>query len=244
MGNDPTLSRAQAEALTREISTAIARLEDDLDRTLGLIEQAVQGGAHVALGYTTISAYLRSEFGGALDRLDATSRRPIVVRLYDIGLGVRDIGELVGTSGPTSSRDLANSAGVSSETPVTVGRDGKSYSRTVLLPTASEVSDTGRLPPATSTKDVRRRPDLPPLYRKAVQDLWRLVQKMQDYHRDDRFARNRPDLKHSAGLMKELGNALLGLADELEPDDAHEPAEGLEGGHVDKSSAACPGEHI
>lgn len=54
----PVMSRAEARSLTDEV-------KDDAERLWRKLVELYEGGAHVALGYSSWSAYFKDEFGGS-----------------------------------------------------------------------------------------------------------------------------------------------------------------------------------
>ena len=91
-----------------------------------LLEEAQAAEDHLALGYTSWTAYVAGEYHDALAGLSAAFRRPAVHALAEGGLSSRVIAEIAGVGQSTVARDLQVTHCGSPGRRV-VGRDGKSY---------------------------------------------------------------------------------------------------------------------
>ena len=103
---NPTLDEPAARRLTRNIRLRLDAITGAVEGVLPLIEQARDGGAHLALGFKSWTAYVEHEFGGQVTRLDQADRRPLVELLAGTGLPTRAIATVVGASQTTVVRDL------------------------------------------------------------------------------------------------------------------------------------------
>lgn len=106
----------EARDITAQAQTEFRSAADHFDRAWSLVEQAVQAGAHIALGYRSPGDYLATEFDGVLSGLDVASRRVAVRELATYGLSTRAIAPVVGASHMTVQRDR-ETAPVTSVTP-------------------------------------------------------------------------------------------------------------------------------
>lgn len=214
------LTRDEAEGLTNNINDRLGALADDTEAVVRLIVQARESNAHKALGYTGWDAYVRDRFQPALSRLDKADRRPVVELMSQDGMSVRAIGEVVGVSHQTVANDLrastgprSSDAGVNTLTPpsgapsgqqVTVGRDGKRYTR------------RERATPATPAKSPRY--PLPKSYREAARKLEKAAKAVARWRDDDRYPRHRADL---AGVDRDIAQwvrPLLCAVEEMSDD--------------------------
>jgi len=109
------LTEPEAARLTTKIQLRLGMIADSIDAVLPMIEEAKNGNAHQALGYSSWTAYVADKFGGVLARLTKSERLPFVELLAGQGMSTRAIASVVGVSKDTVSRDLR--AGVSDETP-------------------------------------------------------------------------------------------------------------------------------
>ncbi|MFD7075242.1 hypothetical protein ACFV9G_13630 [Nocardioides sp. NPDC059952] len=169
------MSKTEAEKITMSIKLLLGSLADVTDKVFDQIEKAEAGDAWKALDYRSWTAYVTAEFGDALRRLDRGGRFLAIVRMRELGMSTRAIGEVVGAGKSTVARELAgvpngtpgSSAGEESsspEAPVT-GKDGKTYPRRRKLqvlpsgkPDAASTEDMGRaVPPVTKRKSPVRR---------------------------------------------------------------------------------------
>lgn len=92
------MPEADARRLTTEAKTEFRSSADHFIKGWELIERAVKGGGHVALGYRSPGDYLHQEFDGVLSGLNVTDRRLAVRSMADMGLSVRAIAPVVGVS--------------------------------------------------------------------------------------------------------------------------------------------------
>lgn len=93
------LSREEAEQLTAAIVTGMSSIH-------GLIVQAYQGRAWLALGYQTWDAYCDGRLAGMRPAIERDERREMVGELRAAGLSTRAIGSALGADARTVRRDL------------------------------------------------------------------------------------------------------------------------------------------
>lgn len=141
------MNRVEAERITARIADKLDAIADNLEQVLPLIGEALTKDAWKALGYASPTAYVSERFAGALGRLSADVRRPVVQQLSQAGMSTRAIAPVVGASHMTVSNDLAGvkdftpapnpaprvqsatSAPSPAPAPTVTGMDGKTYSR-------------------------------------------------------------------------------------------------------------------
>lgn len=100
-----TIDADEARRLTDAAQHEFRSSREHFDRAWSLIEQAVEGGGHVALGYRSPGDYLHAEFDGVLAGLDVTERRVAVRTMTNWGLSTRAIAPALGVSNKTVSLD-------------------------------------------------------------------------------------------------------------------------------------------
>ena len=109
-----TIGADEARRLTTEAQNEFRSSREHFDRAWSLIEQAVEGGGHVVLGYRSPGDYLHHEFDGVLSGLDVPQRRIAVKTMSEWGLSTRAIAPVLGVNNATVHRDRA---GVADATP-------------------------------------------------------------------------------------------------------------------------------
>lgn len=100
-----TIDADEARRLTDAAQHEFRSSREHFDRAWSLIEQAVEGGGHVALGYRSPGDYLHAEFDGVLSGLDVTERRVAVRTMTDWGLSTRAIAPVIGVSHVQVTKD-------------------------------------------------------------------------------------------------------------------------------------------
>jgi len=103
---EPTLDETAARRLTERIRLRASSLAEQVDKIIGLIDEARAGRADAALGYDSWTAYVETEFADALPRLDRSQRRDVVAQLTARGMNTRAIAPVVRSSQETVARDL------------------------------------------------------------------------------------------------------------------------------------------
>ena len=197
----------EAKQVTARLKLLLGTLAENTAKVLSLIELAEHGKAWQALGYPSWTAYVRTEFSGAVAGLARAERVPITAKLAEAGMPVRAIAAVTGTSVGTVHNDTVESGvqRLNTSTPdkPVAGLDGKSYLRNGR-PTAGGMQELSDAVPPVRQKP-RRRP-LPDAYRDAVYDLDKVVRRLEKLHADDRFANNRKALaeQHPAVQLAEL----------------------------------------
>lgn len=130
-----TIPAAEARRLTTEAQNEFRSSREHFDRAWSLIEQAVTGGGHVALGYRSPGDYLHAEFDGVLSGLDITERRLAVRTMTEWGLSTRAIAPVIGTSHMSVKRDREAGVTPAGVTPVTPEPEPTFVSATEALAT-------------------------------------------------------------------------------------------------------------
>lgn len=104
-----TLAKTDAVKLDKEIRATFAAIWDNLDTLTVLIQQAIEGQVHVALGYRSTAAYLKDVLADqpALgSKKDRDRRAQVIALLRSAGMTQKDIGTTLGIDQKTVSNDL------------------------------------------------------------------------------------------------------------------------------------------
>lgn len=183
------MDKAEAERVTQRIRLLLDSIANNAEKVLDLIEQAKAADAWKPLGYDSWTDYVAAEFGEALARLNRGDRLQAVVKMRELGMSTRAIGEVVGTDHATVVRDLKKSGGADAppEQAVT-GRDGKTYPRPAMLlpsgkPDAASTEAIGKAAPAVK---VPRPVSLAKLIARIIRDLDALADRLADMDDDQR----------------------------------------------------------
>lgn len=200
------LDRPGAEKLDGRIRRLATQAGEQLVQVGRLLDAAKAGRIHEALGFKSWPAYVADALGGQL-QLSGDVRQVVVGMLSGEGMSVRAIADATGVSKSTVARDIdqvshngtpgcpsrklaerrawfaeeqsqtgeAAATNTGTPTPTTTGLDGKTY-------TKPKPAARRRAPLTEAFGDARRKLEL---------DARRLA-RLAD---DDRFARNRDDLK-------------------------------------------------
>lgn len=156
------MSAELARRLTTEARNELKSSADHFNQAWSLIEEAVKGGGHLALGYRSPGDYLHAEFDGVLSGLDVAARRVAVRSMSSWGLSTRAIAPVVGVSQSQTDRDKqvthdgsptpeTPSPGLTSPAKVT-GIDGKDYPHPE--PKAAPVTDPSTADPKAKAINV------------------------------------------------------------------------------------------
>uniref|UniRef100_A1UJQ8 Uncharacterized protein n=2 Tax=unclassified Mycobacterium TaxID=2642494 RepID=A1UJQ8_MYCSK len=182
------MDKKQATVYDKEIRRLVGKIQDDLDTLAHLINQMLEGQAHLALGFKTPQAYLQDVF-----RIDGVSRvieqrRPVVAMLTQKGLSQRAIADIVGVSVGTVVNDQAASGAqklsTSSEDRV-IGRDGKSYPATKPKP-EPEVSDDEIIDYQAAQDDFNRLTSSMFAAKRKAQDALSLALHLRGFNEDEK----------------------------------------------------------
>lgn len=175
------MTEAEARAIT-------ARIVSTLDDCWGLLIQAYQRRAWVALGYDAWDEYTRTEFGTDRIKLPASKRLEVVASMREAGMSTRAIASATGTNRETirqtvsgdnflSPGDGVVDAEIVEESKPIVGTDGKTYNQK----------------PAPSRP---KRHPLSDLAQTAGWDFRKATERLLALSEDDRFNANRPVIEN------------------------------------------------
>ncbi len=120
-----TLDTAAATRLDKRIRLMASTVRDNLTKIAALVEEAKAGEIHVALGFSSWTAYLADALGGQIE-LSTESRRSVVELLAGEGMSNRAIATAVGVTEGTVRNDKVRND--YAPEPVT-GLDGRTYKK-------------------------------------------------------------------------------------------------------------------
>jgi hypothetical protein len=231
------LDHGAAERLDKRIRLMADSIRDNLTKIAALIEEAKTGQIHLALGFSSWTAYLAEALGGRLE-LDTDSRREVVALMSDEGMSNRAIAQAVGVTEITVRRDKEQvrhdvapaerpeiKAEVSERDSIDElvdwqltlpkGRRKSGAQRRAGRPVTGLDGKTYTPPAEPSTP--RRRP-LPDLFPKPVDNLRRVTTQIEKLCDDDRFGRNADSLSRYVGEITRARDALNRILWKLDPD--------------------------
>jgi predicted transcriptional regulator len=119
------LSEGKARVLDKRIRQASARVVDNTAVLLGLLDEAAVGQIHVALGFSSWTAWVKDAV--QVSPADEVERKSLVSLMSGKGMSQRAIASVVGVDQATVSRDLAEERGDADASTDVTGVDGKTY---------------------------------------------------------------------------------------------------------------------
>ena len=205
----------EARRITDQICLLIDSTAQNMARLAEKVQEAYRLRVDKALGYGSWQEYASAEFAPHTNSMSASIRRELVGYLSQAGLSTRAQAPVLGVDYSTVSRDkkqvLRNATpeipsryndpqGDSDEsvTPaptvtVSVGLDGKSYHRPAPFEPAEMVdADTGEI-----LERKPRRTPLPKLFDAQIVNLTRTVGRLSELADDERFGKNRIDIRNA-----------------------------------------------
>ncbi len=175
----PAMSEHDARKLTERIRVTAHNYTEAKAKLLELVQQAKDGGAHVALGYKSWTAYLAEVLGDEPLRLARDDRQEMVKVLSAEGMSTRAIAPIVGANHNTVARDLIGVSNETPEPPASVqGIDGKTYTRPEPQPAPTEPPKPKRRPITDQSSE-------------AGWELAKAVERIERIIADDRLPANR-----------------------------------------------------
>lgn len=227
------LTQEDAERLSLRISYKLDAMADAWTGAMPLIRQAIDQEAFRVLGYRSHGDYISDRFGGALSKLGVEMRREVTRELSYAGLSTRAIAPVVGVSHAQVASDIKADATVKdltvdddpAELRTVVGVNGKTYKVTERQSVTTEFHtdpETGEViePEPTGIyssvwkRPERRAPNRKPLIddvRKARDEIYNGLSRLQSVVEDDRFTNNKADIQ-------EVLTPVIRLAREVFPD--------------------------
>lgn len=231
------MSESDARRITGRIRTVAGMVAESIEKLSGLIREAEQGQAHVALGYRSWTEYVEQEFAGLLPKLPRDVRREFVGEIAQTGLPTRAIAAVVDVSHMTVARDLAAVTNVTTadveivdaeivegveddfftneqfETALADAKAGDDLCREKAARKQITGRD-GKTYTAQVPRAPRRRP-LPEAYRDTSYALLKSAQSLSRLHQDDRFTANREAVRHHGNQLARVANELDDLLNDL-----------------------------
>lgn len=222
------MTEREAEVITEQIVGRLDQVAENIEAVQSLMRDALQRQAHLALGYTSPTAYMRDRFEGALVNLSAALRREIVQELSDAGMSTRAIAPIFGVSQKTIVKDSQVIPEVSpasdleepqaqDEGEVTAPVEETPRAVTADPVTGEVIEDEPEAPRVVVGLDGKNypAPTAAPRRRSLVDDaftantaLWRAVEAIRSITNDDRYTRNKADilaaLQPSADLARQI----------------------------------------
>lgn len=117
---------SEARSIDHGLRSLARTIANDIQQFKALIDEARTKHIHGLLGFTSWTAYVADVIGKEMTAVPVDDRRQIVALLAGEGMSTRAIGDALGVSNATVSRDQQVLHDVTP--PVTVtGRDGKAY---------------------------------------------------------------------------------------------------------------------
>jgi hypothetical protein len=120
------LTAGDARHLTDLAKDRLGQASDIVLEAIDLIEQVIDSGGWLALGYSTVPHYLLGEFDVSHHKLDAEGRRTLGLLLVRNGVSKRAAARQLGVDEGTVRGDVAG-AEISAPADRVIGQDGKSY---------------------------------------------------------------------------------------------------------------------
>lgn len=227
------LSAGEAQRLTQRIKLTASTVRDGLFKLRNLVNEAKNSNVWQILGYASWTAYLADTLGDEPMRLGREERQELVGYLSGEGLSTRAIAPIVGASREQVRRDIAEApdtnvspaelASPSTSDPefVVDGSTGEVIEDAEIV--ADEESAVVQAPTPITGLDGKTymRPESKPDRRRSLVDdaytantnLWKAVEAIRSIKNDDRYARNKADIR--AALQPSADLAIEILADLL-----------------------------
>jgi len=237
--------RSDAKRRCQRIKLLLETMIQNRGKVLDLITEASENHDHIALGFKSWAEYVSTEYAGLLASLTVEDRRATVLILSRTGLSTRAIAPIVGTNHSTIVRDL-RSGGADAPPDLEdrlgeddledrLGEDRDLDARLdnalaeiskITMPTPSKITSSmptnnvvgmdGKQYPAPAPKPKPRRASFPDAYRNAVEDLDKVVRRIERLHADDRFLGHREDLQQRRGdLLTEIAWVVSSIESDL-----------------------------
>ncbi|ROS28873.1 hypothetical protein EDF22_0604 [Rathayibacter sp. PhB127] len=217
-------SAADAERLSSRIGLKLDSMADTFAGVLPLIREAIERDVYALLGYASHGAYVSDRFGDSLAKLGVDMRREVVRELTEAGLSQRAIAPVFGVSQPMIAKDVRAIEASEVITRLSPA-DEPAFDPTPTLPpsqydwvepgapdfdptTGEVIVDVepepepvrvvtgldGKSYPQQAPTEPRRRSLVDDAYT-ASRDLWKVLERIRSITSDDRFNRNKADIR-------------------------------------------------
>lgn len=190
----------EARRITDQICLLIDSTAQNMARLAERVQEAYRLRVDRVLGYESWADYARSEFAPHTTALSASIRRELVGSLTNAGMSTRAQAPVLGVSHQaigktreTLNNQVATSVATSDDPPsvVSVGLDGKRYKREPH-PMETVDADTSEI-----TDSKPRRTPLPKLFDAQIVNLTRTIGRLSELADDERFGKNRIDIRNA-----------------------------------------------
>lgn len=213
---EETMSKRDATALNKKISTMSEKVATNAFELLSLIEQAAAGNIHLALGYKSWTEWYSENV--QIDVSDKDERKMLAQMMSGKGMSQRAIAASLGIGQATVSRDLE---GDSNGSPVT-GLDGKTYkkdndfSEGDIIDAEVVEGEVLQDDPADEDSAPARRSPLPAAFDGVIDNLMCSITDLMELTEDDRFAKGHKGIakKHTKNITAFIEN-LSDVSDKL-----------------------------
>lgn len=200
----------EARRITDQICLLIDSTAQNMARLAERVQEAYRLRVDKALGYGSWQEYASAEFAPHTNSMSASIRRELVGYLSQAGLSTRAQAPVLGVSHPAiikAQKSIENQVVTSVTTSdndgetvtpyptvtVSVGLDGKSYHRPAPSEPAEMVdANTGEI-----LERKPRRTPLPKLFDAQIVNLTRTVGRLSELADDERFGKNRIDIRNA-----------------------------------------------
>lgn len=196
----------EARRITDQICLLIDSTAQNMARLAERVQEAYRLRVDKALGYGSWQEYASAEFAPHTNSMSASIRRELVGYLSQAGLSTRAQAPVLGVGKSAISKmnhqvstmvdtsiDDSETVESSPDVIVSVGLDGKSYHRPAPSEPAEMVdADTGEI-----LERKPRRTPLPKLFDAQIVNLTRTVGRLSELADDERFGKNRIDIRNA-----------------------------------------------
>ena len=222
-----TITADEARRLTERIRLTAHSARESIEKLHALVDEAKAGNAHIALGYSSWTAYLADVMGEEPLRLARDQRQELVGFLAGEGMSTRAIAPIVGVSQSSIRDDLKQVSSNHSPAPEPadefdgsdwVEPDPQADARRAVDAAFAQKDEPAKAESAKVTgldgknyskpaapKAPNRRA-LPDQARDAGQELRKATERLERLMADDRFSRNKEEV--AAHLRHHLDHAL------------------------------------
>lgn len=226
------IAQDDAERLATRIGLRLESMADSWAGALPLIREAIDREAFRALGYRSHGDFIADRFGNALSKLGMDLRREVTRELSDAGLSTRAIASATGVSHVQVAKDIR--AGVNPVNTSVIGepRAGLTEVPEIADPVSidqstGEIIDAPRVEEHTVTEKTKvttgidgkeykrpasRAPQRKPLIdevRKARDEIYSGISRLQAVVEDDRFTNNKADIQESLAPVIRLAREVF-----------------------------------
>lgn len=214
------LSVGEAQRLDQRLKLTIESIDNSLFKLRNLLDEAKTSNSWSVLGFPSWTAYFVSLFEGRTTQLPADQRREITGYLAEEGLSSRAIAPVVGVSDRMVRKDLASGG---NQVPTSLEDDVVEAIEETEEPTAGEAGVPARHVTGMDGKQygvpIQKKPNrraLPAVLHDVVNDLRRVIDRLDRVATDDRFPAHRAQFANDyERLLNSLDGSLAGFIESL-----------------------------